>query len=230
LIDYSTAPSDGEESETPSEIGALIASICDACYADAEGDSTTALFASFEDAVDSADPNQPEPQAPVKWSYVVVAAIAFAGINAAFFAPITLLLPLLCEKIDPDNKETALAWVTGVGAAVSTVANPACGAISDTWTTKLMGRRRPYVLISATTGAAGLVLLPFMETVTALALMWGWCQMTINLGYACVTASVPDQCPVAQRGILSGVLGVAQIIGIVLGLGVGQVSSNLTFD
>jgi MFS family permease len=78
-----------------------------------------------------------------------------------------------------------------------------------------MGRRRPYVLLGGVVGTAGLFLLQFMPSTFALAFMWMLCQFSINLAYAAVTASIPDQCPAYQRGMLSGVNSVAQIVGTV---------------
>ena len=51
-----------------------------------------------------------------------------------------------------------------------------------------------------------------------LAVVWGVCQATINGAYAGVTATIPDQVPVRQRGLVSGWVGLAQTVGVVLGV------------
>ena len=51
-----------------------------------------------------------------------------------------------------------------------------------------------------------------------LAVVWGFCQATINGAYAGLTATIPDQVPVRQRGLVSGWVGLAQTVGIVLGV------------
>jgi len=48
--------------------------------------------------------------------------------------------------------------------------------------------------------------------------VWGFCQATINGAYAGLTATIPDQVPVRQRGLVSGWVGLAQTVGIVLGV------------
>ena len=43
-------------------------------------------------------------------------------------------------------------------------------------------------------------------------------RSAINAAYAGLTASIPDQVPVRQRGLVSGWVGLAQTIGVVLGV------------
>lgn len=158
-----------------------------------------------------------EPTVPVRRGFIVAITLANLGIMIAFFTPIQNLLPRLAESVSPDSKEQALAWITGVGAFVSIIANPAAGALSDLTTSRL-GRRKPWVLYGALLGALAILALAFQSTVLGLAVVWGVCQATINGAYAGVTASIPDQVPVVQRGRVSGWVGVAQVIGVVLGV------------
>ncbi|GAB3721900.1 MFS transporter [Nocardiopsis oceani] len=59
--------------------------------------------------------------------------------------PLQVLLPEQVEHVSPADKETVLAWVTGVGAAMAMIATPLAGGLSDR-TTGPLGRRRPWVL------------------------------------------------------------------------------------
>jgi MFS family permease len=159
-----------------------------------------------------------EPTAKVGVRYVLPVVLANLGIMLAFYTPIQNLLPRLAEEVSGDGgKEAALAWITGVGALMSVIGNPIAGALSDR-TTSRFGRRRPWVLWGAVLGALGLVALTFQSTVLGLAVVWGVCQLTINASYAGMTATVPDQVPVRQRGFVSGWIGLAQTVGIVLGV------------
>jgi MFS family permease len=158
-----------------------------------------------------------EPTVPVRRGFIVAITLANLGIMIAFFTPIQNLLPRLAESVSPDSKEQALAWITGVGAFVSIIANPAAGALSDLTTSRL-GRRKPWVLYGALLGGLAILALALQSTVLGLAVVWGVCQATINGAYAVVTATIPDQVPVAQRGRVSGWVGIAQVIGVVLGV------------
>jgi MFS family permease len=159
-----------------------------------------------------------EPTARVGVRYVLPVVLANLGIMLAFYTPIQNLLPRLATEVAGDGgKEAALAWITGVGAFMSVVGNPIAGALSDRTTSRL-GRRRPWILWGAVIGALAVAALSLQSTVLGLAVVWGVCQATINAAYAGLTATVPDQVPVKQRGMVSGWIGLAQTVGIVLGV------------
>jgi MFS family permease len=159
-----------------------------------------------------------EPTVRVRPLFLAALALANLGVMLAFFTPIQNLLPRLSEQIaGADGKEAALAWVTGVGAFVAIVANPLAGALSDR-TTSRFGRRRPFIVLGAFVGAVFIALLSTQSTVVGLAVMWGLGQAAINAAYAGITATIPDQVPVPQRGVASGWVGLSQTLGIVLGV------------
>ncbi|MFN8156156.1 MAG: MFS transporter [Candidatus Nanopelagicales bacterium] len=158
-----------------------------------------------------------EPTVHVRRGYISAVFLANFAIVLAFFTPIQNLLPRLAELADPTNKETALAWIAGAGAAASIIFNPLAGALSDRTTSRL-GRRRPWVLYGSIAGALGIAALAFSSTVLGLACIWFFCQATINGSYAAVTATIPDQVPVPQRGLVSGWVGLASTLGVVVGV------------
>lgn len=119
-----------------------------------------------------------------------------------------------------------LAWVTGAGAAVSMVANPLFGALSDR-TASRFGRRAPWILAGVLGGAGALVLLAGAGTVPAMALGWCLVQLTLNAAFAAITAAVPDRVPQRQRGAVGGWLGAAQILGVVAGTGLATVAGGV---
>jgi len=65
-----------------------------------------------------------EPLEPVGRAWVVWLSLASIAVWAGFFGPIQVLLAQQAESVDAAHKETVLALVTGLGAAVSTVLNP----------------------------------------------------------------------------------------------------------
>ncbi len=160
-----------------------------------------------------------EPTARVQGLFLAGLALANLGIMLAFFTPILNLLPRLSEEIaGAGGKETALAVITGVGVIGSVIGNPLAGALSDR-TTSRFGRRRPWMLGGSILGMIGLLIMPHMTSIIALTALWLVVQFAVNSAYAGLTATIPDQVPVEQRGVASGLVGLAQALGPVLGVG-----------
>lgn len=158
-----------------------------------------------------------EPGVRVGARWVGLLALANLGVWMAFFTPIQVLLPRQVLAIAPDSKEAMLGWVTGLGALAAVVANPLAGALSDR-TAGRFGRRHPWTLGGALLGAGALLLLAQQRTVLGLALAWVTAQVCFNAMLASLTAAVPDRVPVAQRGAVSGWVGIPQVLGVVLGV------------
>ncbi|GAB4098439.1 MFS transporter [Sinomonas halotolerans] len=157
-----------------------------------------------------------EPEQPVRARWVTGVVLVNLGINAAFFGPLQVLLAQQAAHFDEGQKEAIFALVTGVGAAVSMVANPLSGALSDR-TAGRFGRRRPWVLGGAALGALGLVALAGAPDVAVMTALWCLVQAGCNAAYAGITAAVPDRVPVLQRGTVGGLAATGQTVGILLG-------------
>lgn len=161
-----------------------------------------------------------EPTRRVRGGFLAGMALANLGIMLAFYTPIQNLLPRMSEEATAGgsmSKETALAIITGIGVLGSVVGNPLAGALSDR-TTSRFGRRRPWLLGGAVVGAVAICLLTVQSSVAGLAITWLFAQAAVNAAYAGLTATIPDQVPVEQRGVASGYVGLAQTLGIVLGV------------
>ncbi|GHD76046.1 MFS transporter [Streptomyces goshikiensis] len=159
--------------------------------------------------------------------WVSALSLANLGVWVGWFGPLQLLLARQAEYLAPEHKTSTLALVTGVGAAVSMVANPVFGALSDR-TTARVGRRVPWVVAGVAGGAAGLLLLSRAASVTAV--IAGWClvQLALNAAFAALTAAVPDQVPRRQRGLVGGWLGVSQVGGILVGTALATAAGGIT--
>jgi MFS family permease len=157
-----------------------------------------------------------EPTVPVTGRWIGLLALSNLAVWMGFFTPIQVLLPEQLEAIAPDNKVAMLGWVTGLGALAAVISNPLAGALSDR-TSGRFGRRHPWTLGGGLIGAAGLVLLSTQQTVLGVALCWVGVQVCFNAMLAALTAAVPDRVPVAQRGFVSGWIGMPQVLGVVLG-------------
>lgn len=169
------------------------------------------------------------PRARVTTGWIAAVLIVHIGINVGFFAPIQVLLGLHAEAITPAQKNATLSLVTGVGAAVSMVANPLFGALSDR-TTSRFGRRIPWIVAGTLCGALALLLMSTAQTVGLLVLGWALMQAAGNAALAAVLAVVPDKVPVQQRGTVGGLIALGQTVGILIGAGIGMVAaSDLVF-
>lgn len=166
-----------------------------------------------------------EPSADVSKKWIFAVILVNVGINTAFFGPIQVLLGQQAIAIDEAHKEAVLALVTGAGAAVSLVANPLFGTFSDRSISRF-GRRVPWVFIGALLGTIGLLGLTVAPSVAAMMLLWCLVQLGCNGALAAITAAVPDQAPVHQRGTIGGLASMGTVVGILCGAAVGAVATG----
>ncbi|MGC9670435.1 MFS transporter [Planosporangium sp. 12N6] len=163
-----------------------------------------------------------EPTVPVRAKWITLLVLADLGVWMAFTTPIQVLLPEQIATIDPARKETMFGLVTGVGALVAVIANPLAGALSDRTTVTVrghtFGRRHLWTLGGALLGAAALLTLSGQRTVAGVVACWAVAQAAFNAMLAALTAAVPDRVPMAQRGTVSGWVGIPQILGLVVGV------------
>ncbi|HVV12816.1 MFS transporter [Amycolatopsis sp.] len=158
-----------------------------------------------------------EPDSPVGGGWIARISLAVLGFWVVVLAPVQVLLPVQVERIDPAHKESSLALVTAAAAIVSVLAAPVAGAFSDRTRARL-GRRQPWILGGALVCAVVLCVQAMQGSVLGVALCWMIAQGAQNAMFAGLTASVPDQVPVRQRGVVSGFVGLTGPLGLVLGV------------
>jgi len=166
-----------------------------------------------------------EPQRRVRPAWTAGVVLVNVGINAAFFGPLQVLLGQQAAAFNEGEKEAILALVTGAGAAVSLVANPLFGALSDR-TVARRGRRVPWVLFGAILGAAALAALAGAPNVAVMTVLWCLVQAGCNGAYAAITAAIPDRVPAPQRGTVGGLAAMGQTVGILAGAVIAAVVSG----
>ncbi|QUH00460.1 MFS transporter [Saccharopolyspora erythraea] len=157
-----------------------------------------------------------EPRRPVRAGWTALLFVANLGLWLAFYAPIQVLLPQQAEALAPAGKEVVFGVVTGIGAAVSVVANPLAGMLSDRTTSRL-GRRHPWTLGGAAAGAAGLAVLAAATDVVVMTIGWCLVQAGLNAMLASLVSALPDRVPVPQRARIGGLVGISQMLGTVAG-------------
>ncbi|MDQ6948143.1 MAG: MFS transporter [Actinomycetota bacterium] len=163
----------------------------------------------------------------VGWGFISLYTLAFMSTNLFFLPPLLVTLPLKINAlVGAREAPNSLALVAGIGALVAMVGNPFFGRMSDRTSSRL-GMRRPWMVMGLMGGSLGILLVALAPSI--LVVLVGWCiaQLFFNALLAAQVAVLPDQVPAAQRGLVSGVLGVCLPVAAVSGtLLVNLVSGN----
>src|SRR3989440_6994850 len=134
--------------------------------------------------------------------------ILYAGIGA-------LLLPFQIVLLAPGSKVAILSFFTSITVLIALFANPLAGALSDR-TTSRFGRRRPWILMGGLLTVVGLL---FMWRATSIPLLFiGYCfvELFSNIALTTLVATIANQVPEHQRGTVSGLYGLATVLGRIL--------------
>jgi MFS family permease len=149
--------------------------------------------------------------------FIALFTLAYMSANLVFQAPILVTLPLKVNSlVGLKQAPGSLALVAGVGAFVAMFGNPFFGRMSDRTSSRL-GMRRPWMVIGVVGGTLGVAIVSFAPNIQVVLLGWCIAQLFFNAMLASLAAVLPDQVPVAQRGTVSGVLGICLPIAAVSG-------------
>jgi MFS family permease len=144
--------------------------------------------------------------------FVLLYALAFAGVFVSFMPFVMVLLPLKALAVGGEGHVELLSAAALGGAAVASVANIGFGAWSDAMYRR-RGTRRPLA------GAGlGLLVLSYLalhlayDPTTLLAAV-AVLQIALNLLFSPIIAIMADEIPDDRKGLVAGMLGIAQPIG-----------------
>jgi MFS family permease len=118
-----------------------------------------------------------------------------------------------------------LAIISTIGAFAAMLAQPIAGQISDR-TRSRFGRRAPWIVIGALTGALSLIGLAFANTLLGFIVAWVLVQVCYNFAQGPLSAIMPDRVPLKRRGTFAALSG----IGLMLGAIGGQIVGSLFFS
>ncbi len=153
----------------------------------------------------------------VGWGFIVLYTAAYLGTTLVLIAPLLVTLALKVNSlVGIEQAPASLALVTGVGALLAMVGNPFFGKMSDR-TTSPLGMRRPWMVIGLVGGCLGVLVVALAPNIPVVLVGWSAAQLFFNALLAAMVAVLPDQVPVAQRGLVSGFLGVCLPIASVTG-------------
>jgi len=168
-------------------------------------------------ATEAALLHQPPAPRRVGRRFIALYLLAFMSTNLVFLAPLLVTLPLKINAlVGIERAPTSLALVAGIGALVAIFGNPFFGRMSDRTTSRL-GMRRPWMVIGLVGGCLGILLVAIAPNIPVVLVGWCIAQLFFNALLAAQVAVLPDQVPPAQRGMVSGVLGVCLPVAAVSG-------------
>lgn len=153
----------------------------------------------------------------VGWGFISLYTLAYLGTVLVLLAPLLVTLALKVNSlVGIEQAPSSLAVVTGIGALVAMVGNPFFGRMSDRTSSRL-GMRRPWMVIGLLGGSLGILVVALAPNIPVVLVGWCIAQLLFNALLAAMVAVLPDQVPVAQRGLVAGVLGVCLPIASVSG-------------
>ncbi|HJQ89961.1 MAG TPA: MFS transporter [Propionibacteriaceae bacterium] len=184
----------------------------------------TAGLDGFEYHAPAAAALEPESSAanPVGVGFISLYTLAYLGTVLVLLAPLLVTLALKVNSlVGIEQAPSSLALVTGTGALLAMVGNPFFGRLSDRTSSRL-GMRRPWMVIGLVGGSFGVLVVALAPNIPVVLVGWCIAQLLFNALLAAMVAVLPDQVPVAQRGLVAGVLGVCLPIASVSGTFVVQ--------
>ena len=116
----------------------------------------------------------------------------------------------------------ALALVVGLGTLVTILVSPVIGELSDRTRSRL-GRRSPWLLGGAVVGSAALLAMAVAPSIGVLALAGAVVLAVANVANTVLNTTVADRVPAANRGAASGVGGLGNFTGAIVGVGLAGV-------
>lgn len=144
----------------------------------------------------------------VGWGFISLYALAQVGTSLVFLAPLLVTLALKINSlVGIEQAPRSLGLVTGIGSLLAMVGNPFFGRLSDRTSSRL-GMRRPWMIIGLVGGCVGVLTVALAPSIPVVLLGWCIAQLLFNALLAALVAVLPDQVPAAQRGLVSGVLGI----------------------
>jgi MFS family permease len=154
---------------------------------------------------------------PVRWGFIALYTLAYMGTVLVLIAPLLVTLALKVDSLVGSTRApNSLALVTGIGALVAMLGNPFFGRMSDR-TSSQWGMRRPWMVIGLVGGSFGILVVALAPTVPVVLVGWCIAQLMFNALLAAQVAVLPDHVPPAQRGLVSGVLGICLPLAAVSG-------------
>ena len=143
--------------------------------------------------------------------------LAQCGNWLGLLTPVVITIAIrLAQIADPAEKASQLGLILGIGALASIIATPIWGHVSDHSRARI-GRRKLWMILGVAGGGIGLLVMAAASSILVFGLGWVIAQIAFNANQAALNALLPEHVPEAQRGKVSGLLGLTTIIAVVIG-------------
>lgn len=149
--------------------------------------------------------------------FVWAIIIGYTMLSIALLTPALVLLSVKIINIDPTNYTNTFGLCSVFGTTFAIIAPPLGGALGDHTRLKF-GKRRTWLVVGGTVGAIGMLLMGFSTTITPLIIGWMIVQFFYNLAGASFSGLMPDQLPEDKRASFSGIIGIVQPLGVLIGM------------
>jgi MFS family permease len=155
---------------------------------------------------------------------LIVLSLYWVAIGYLWQGLHTLILPdLVLRLVGETYKGTALSLLENLGLLMATVWQPVAGAISDHTSTR-WGRRHPFILGGTLADIPFLIGIALSGSYWLVVLFYVLLQTSSNTAHGPYQALLPDVVPEEQRGVASGYYGIANMVGLLVGVvGVGAI-------
>lgn len=148
-----------------------------------------------------------------------------AALLTCYAAYMVILIPDQVALLDEANKETNLAIVMAASSIGAIIIHPLVGAFSDRTRSRL-GRRTPWMIISAATAAVFMLFLAGSPNLLLLGVYWVIVMLALNALGTATSAIVPDRFPKERLGLVSGIIG----LGVIGGMGIGVAAAGFALS
>lgn len=155
--------------------------------------------------------------------------LAQFGLMGALYTPVLITMALRIDEVDHKNATASLSMVLGVGALFALFVNPLVGRLSDR-TTSRFGRRRPWLVGGVVAGVIGFLIMAFVPSVPIILLGWVVVQGAFNATLAAMQATVPDQVAEKDLGKVSGVIGFAQTVCVIVCVPIATIFASVSLQ
>ncbi|HEX7352285.1 MFS transporter [Brachybacterium sp.] len=158
-----------------------------------------------------------QPDTVKPWWFVAGVVLGQLGIFLGLMGPATVSIQLKATTLsaDPAQQAAIVGLAVAPGALAAVLFNALGGRISDR-TTGRFGRRRPWIIGGAVAMLVGLFLIAIAPGAGLMAVGWFFTQATANMAFAAFTASLADQLSRTQYGKVSGLVGIAGNLAVMV--------------
>jgi len=151
------------------------------------------------------------------WGHLSLINAFWFGQGAHWQPIFNALIPVGATLIDKPNKDLLVGKVTAAGGVFALLIPIVVGFLSDR-TRSRFGRRRPWMVAGTIGNIIGLFLVASAGSAFLLIAFYLILQASNNVAGAAYSGVIPDVVPEQERGRASGLLGVMNNVGTIVGL------------